>query len=169
MHRGSRRHFVPDLLLGSEKAPKVQDALDGAQQFVIPSDSAEARRVQDHIERLLISQRFDEREVFSIKLALEEALVNAIKHGNQMDRKKKVIVNYRICQERFDVHIIDEGKGFNPDDLPDPMAPENLERACGRGLLLIRHYMTEVNYHPPGNRLSMSLVRGYQTRNGTSK
>lgn len=160
---------MPDLLLGSEIAPKVQEALDGCQQLVIPSDPAESRRVQDHIERLLISHRFEEREVFSIKLALEEAVVNAIKHGNQMDRKKKVVVYYRISHERFDVHIIDEGKGFNPEDLPDPMAPENLERPCGRGLLLIRHYMTEVNYYPPGNRLSMSLIRGYKTRNGDHK
>lgn len=157
---------MPDLLVGSEKLPKVHCALEGAQQLVIPSDPAESGRVQDHIERLLIAQRYDEREIFSVKLALEEALVNAIKHGNQLDRKKKVVVQYRVSHERFDVHITDEGKGFNPDDLPDPMAPENLERPCGRGLLLIRHYMTEVNYLPPGNRLSMSLVRGYKTRNG---
>lgn len=158
---------MPDLLVGSEKAPKVPSVLEGAQQLVIPSDPAEAGRVQDHIERLLVAQRYEEREIFSIKLALEEALVNAIKHGNQMDRRKKVVVHYRINQDRFDVHIIDEGKGFNPEDLPDPMAPENLERPCGRGLLLIRHYMTEVNYISPGNRLSMSLVRGYKTRNGS--
>jgi len=157
---------VPDLLVGSDRPPKTQSPTDGAQQLVIPSDPAEAGRVQDHIERLLVSHRYEERERFSIKLAMEEALVNAIKHGNQLDRKKKVIVQYRISHERFDVQIIDEGKGFNPDDLPDPMAPENLERACGRGLLLIRHYMSEVNYLPPGNRLSMSLIRGYKTRNG---
>ena len=65
--------------------------------------------------------------------------------------------------------IADEGKGFDPDDVPDPMAPENLERPCGRGLLLMRHYMTEVTYHPPGNRLSMSKVRADNPhRNGAS-
>ncbi len=126
---------------------------------VIPSDPAEARRVQDDIEHALTSHRFDDREIFSIKLALEEALVNAIKHGNQMDRTKKVHISYRINAERFDIHIADEGKGFDPDDVPDPMAVENLERPCGRGLLLMRHYMSEVTFHPPGNRLSMSKVR----------
>jgi len=131
----------------------------GAHDVVIPSDPAEARRIQDDIEQALKQHRFEEREIFSIRLALEEALVNAIKHGNQMDRSKKVHISYHVSQERFDIRIIDEGKGFDPDDVPDPMAPENLERPCGRGLLLMRHYMTEVTYHPPGNRLSMSKVR----------
>jgi serine/threonine-protein kinase RsbW len=130
-----------------------------ALDLVIPSDPAEARRVQDEIESALRAYRFDDREVFSIKLALEEALVNAIKHGNQMDPAKKVRISYRISPDRFDVHIADEGRGFDPEDVPDPMAAENLERPCGRGLLLMRHYMTEVIFHAPGNRLSMSKVR----------
>jgi serine/threonine-protein kinase RsbW len=136
----------------------------GAREEVIPSDPAEARRVQEDIERALKSNRFEEREIFSIKLALEEALVNAIKHGNQMDRSKKVHIAYRVSPERFDIHIADEGPGFDPEDVPDPMAIENLERPCGRGLLLMRHYMTEVTFHPPGNRVTMCKVR-----NGTAK
>ena len=131
----------------------------GSLDLVIPSDPAEARRVQEDIERALKSHRFDDREIFSIKLALEEALVNAIKHGNQMDRSKKVHIAYRVSPERFDIRIMDEGKGFDPEDVPDPMAAENLERPCGRGLLLMRHYMTEVVFHAPGNRLSMSKLR----------
>jgi len=133
----------------------------------IPSDPAEARRIQDDIERLLQSHHVSERDVFSIKLALEEALVNAIKHGNQMDRSKKVHIIYSVSTEVFQIRIADEGKGFDPEDVPDPMAPENLERPCGRGLLLMRHYMTEVTYHPPGNRLSMNKIRGASaSRNG---
>ena len=152
---------MQDLLLRSKTIFMREEALDGSQEIVISSDPAEARRVQEDIEQALLAQQYDEREVFSIKLALEEALINAIKHGNQMDRGKKVSIRYRIHSERFDVRIIDEGKGFNPEDVPDPMAVENLERPCGRGLLLIRHYMTEVVYHPPGNRLSMSMIRSY--------
>jgi serine/threonine-protein kinase RsbW len=132
---------------------------EGLRSVVIPSDPAEARRVQDDIEAALKASHFEEREIFSIKLALEEALVNAIKHGNQMDRSKNVHITYRVSPDSFEIKIMDEGKGFDPQDVPDPMAPENLERPCGRGLLLMRHYMTEVTYHPPGNRLSMSKVR----------
>jgi len=131
----------------------------GACELVIPSDTAAARRVQEDIERGLKMQHFDDRDVFSVKLALEEALVNAIKHGNRMDRTKKIRISYRITPERLEIHIADEGQGFNPDEVPDPMAVENLERPCGRGLLLIRHYMTEVTFHPPGNRVTMIKTR----------
>jgi serine/threonine-protein kinase RsbW len=140
---------------------------DGSRDIVIHSDPAEARRVQDDIEQALKCCQFEERDIFSIRLALEEALVNAIKHGNQMDRSKKVHISYFVGPDRFEIRIADEGRGFDPDDVPDPMAPENLERPCGRGLLLMRHYMTEVTYHPPGNRLWMSKVRGVAPhRNG---
>ena len=124
---------------------------------VIPSDLDEARRVQTEIETLLQTQtQFNEMEIFSIKMALEEAIVNAIKHGNQMDRKKMVHIAYRVTKEQFDVMITDEGPGFNPDDVPDPTAPENLERPCGRGLLLMRHYMNYIEYHGAGNVVVMS-------------
>lgn len=132
---------------------------DGSFQVAIRSDPVEARQVQEFIERQLRGHDFDERDIFCIKLALEEALVNAIKHGNQMDPAKKVHIHFRVDRERFHVGIVDEGKGFDPEDVPDPMDPENLERPSGRGLLLMRHYMNEVVYHPPGNRLSMTKLR----------
>jgi serine/threonine-protein kinase RsbW len=135
-------------------------------EVVIPSDPAEARRIQEEIEQLLKANQFCERDVFSVRLALEEALVNAIKHGNQMDRSKKVRLCYRVDAERFEVVVADEGPGFNPDDVPDPVAFENLERPCGRGLLLMRHYMTEVAFHPPGNQVFMCKLRTATLRNG---
>jgi serine/threonine-protein kinase RsbW len=64
-----------------------------------------------------------------------------------------------VTAERFDITIADEGQGFNPDEVPDPTAIENIERPCGRGLLLIRGFMTEVQYHGKGNVVSMSKVK----------
>jgi serine/threonine-protein kinase RsbW len=126
-------------------------------QVSIPSDLEEARRLQTSIEEELQSvSRFSELDIFAIKLALEEALVNAIKHGNQMDRTKKVHVAYRVMPDRFDIRIADEGPGFDPEDVPDPTAPENLERPCGRGLLLMRHYMNHIEYVGAGNCVVMS-------------
>jgi serine/threonine-protein kinase RsbW len=150
---------VPELLVRGDFDSTCQKVADGEHEIAIFSDPAEALRIQELIEKALHSHGYQEREIFSIKLALEEALVNAIKHGNQFDRNKKVLIRYHVRPERFDVSIVDQGKGFDPADVPDPMAAENLERACGRGLLLIRHYMTEVTYHPPGNRLTMCMVR----------
>lgn len=137
---------------------------DGSEEFVISSDLTEARQLQDLIERQLQQSLYHDKEIFGIRLALEEALVNAIKHGNQMDRGKKVQVRFRILPDRFEACVTDEGPGYNPSDLPDPLAEENLERPSGRGLFLIKHYMTDVVIHPPGNRLAMCKVRA---ANGT--
>jgi serine/threonine-protein kinase RsbW len=127
-------------------------------QVVIPSDPAEARRVQDEIERLLRAHEASEKDIFGIRLALEEALVNAIKHGNQMDRTKKVTIASVVHAERFEIHITDEGHGFDPGDVPDPTAVENIERPCGRGLMLMRHYMNEVSFNGRGNSVRMAKV-----------
>jgi serine/threonine-protein kinase RsbW len=130
-----------------------------ATDLLIPSDTSEARRVQDQIDHLLKAHQFGEREVFGIRLAVEEALVNAIKHGNQMDPSRKVRVAFQVSLEKFEVLIADEGRGFDPCEVPDPTAPENLERPCGRGIMLMRHYMTSVSYNERGNVVSMSKLR----------
>jgi serine/threonine-protein kinase RsbW len=134
---------------------------DPAGEFVIPSDLEAARRVQEVIEAV-VRTAFTEHDAFAVKMAVEEALVNAIKHGNQMDPDKTVRVRYVLGPERFDIRITDEGPGFNPDDVPDPTAPENLERPCGRGLLLIRYYMSEVSFQDSGRTIAM-----YKRRDGS--
>jgi len=128
------------------------------QQIVIPSDPAEARRVQEQIESLLQTTHCQDHDLFSIKLALEEALVNAIKHGNQYDRNKSVQISFEVHPDRFTIRITDEGIGFDPADVPDPTAVENLERPCGRGLMLMRYYMTDVAFNDRGNSVIMSKV-----------
>jgi serine/threonine-protein kinase RsbW len=132
---------------------------NGMTNVVIPSDPAESRRVQDEIEQHLRRHQYSDRDIFSIKLALEEALVNAIKHGNQLDKRKKVHIDYLVTAERFDVQIRDEGPGFDPGDVPDPTAVENLERPSGRGLMLMRHYMSEVHYNERGDTVIMCKLR----------
>jgi len=132
---------------------------DNKAEVTIPSDLAEARRVQELIECALQASAYSEHDIFSIKLALEEALVNAIKHGNQMDPDKRVFVSFQVTPERFEVRITDEGEGFNPGDVPDPTEDWNLEKPCGRGLLLMRGFMTEVEYHGRGNVVTMAKVR----------
>ncbi len=147
---------------------------DGSFELTIASDPSEVQHIQDAIEAQLKRHHFEDRDIFSIRLAVEEALVNAIKHGNQLDRSKKVHIQCAFTDDRFEVAIADEGPGFNPDDVPDPLCEENLERPCGRGLFLIKHYMTDVTYHPPGNRLTMFKLRkpkctGQPYANGTGR
>jgi serine/threonine-protein kinase RsbW len=133
-------------------------------EVIIPSDPAEARRVQDAIEGSLRAFDYGEHDIFGIRLALEEALVNAIKHGNNMDRSKKVRIAYKVHAERFDIEITDEGPGFDPSEVPDPTAVENLERPCGRGLMLMRYYMNEVAFQERGNSVRMSKVLSNGTK-----
>lgn len=125
----------------------------------IPSDTTEGQRVQTQLLDKLAEHHFPEKIIFGIKLALEEAIVNAIKHGNQMDRNKYVRVHYTINDEHFLIQIEDEGPGFRPEEIPDPTSPENLERPCGRGLFLMKAYMTECEFLPPGNICRMRRVR----------
>ncbi|MEI7683931.1 MAG: ATP-binding protein [Planctomycetota bacterium] len=131
---------------------------EGSDLIVIASDLNEARRVQRHIEKQLKSTSFSEREIFGIRLSLEEALVNAVKHGNRLDPLKKVEIEFTVQSDRFEVRITDEGPGYIPENVPDCKADANLTRPGGRGLFLMRHYMTEVVVAPPGNQLFMTKI-----------
>jgi len=124
-------------------------------EVTISSDLAEGRRIRTQIEDELRTAGYSEHDVFSIKLALEEAIVNAIKHGNQLAPDKSVVIFYMVTVERFEITITDEGQGFNPDEVPDPTAIENIERPCGRGLLLMRGFMSGVQYLGRGNSVRM--------------
>ena len=113
----------------------------------------------DRVGAAMAAAGFPSRDSFAVRLALEEAVVNAIKHGHQHDTSKAVRVTYRISPERVVLEIEDEGPGFRPDEVPDPLDPENLERACGRGVFLMRHYMNEVTYNESGNRVTLCKRR----------
>ena len=130
------------------------------EQVALPSDPAAAFELLERLMARLEAQGYSKEALHGIRLSLEEALINAIKHGNQLNKAKQVHVRYQISDRAFDIEIRDEGPGFDPDDVPDPTATENLERPCGRGLLLMRHYMTECAFIPPGNVCRMRRVRG---------
>lgn len=103
----------------------------------------------------VVSNGFGEAEVFAIKLALEEGFINAIKHGNKFDSEKIVRVAHKIDEKQAVFTIADDGGGFVPSTVPDPTTDENLERPCGRGLMLMRAYMDEVSYNDVGNKVRL--------------
>ncbi|HYH66709.1 MAG TPA: ATP-binding protein [Urbifossiella sp.] len=123
------------------------------------SDLGEVRLLQDRLDTALTAAGWTEHEQFAIRLAVEEAAVNAVKHGNQYDPDKRVRIGYTVTARRFDIRIEDEGPGFNPADVPDPTEEINIERPCGRGLLLINGFMDEVKYHGRGNVVTMTKIR----------
>jgi len=128
-------------------------------QLTIGSDTSRAQEVQEQIVQLLAELQYSTRDQFGVRLALEEALVNAIKHGNGMDPAKSVRIDCELTPDCVRIEIEDEGPGFQLEDVPDPTADENLERPCGRGILLMRAYMTSVTYNDRGNRVTMIMNR----------
>ena len=123
--------------------------------IAIPSIPSQITYVENALLPVLTDRGYGERALFGIKLALEEAAINAIKHGNQLDDTKKVTVRFTIGEDRATISIGDEGEGFNPADVPDPTAAENLTATSGRGLALINAYMDEVTFNERGNEVTM--------------
>jgi serine/threonine-protein kinase RsbW len=116
----------------------------------------QARTIEATILAECAKHNFGRDDIFAIKLALEEALVNAVKHGNKMDPNKVVHVQYLISDQRADITVEDQGQGFNPAELPDPTCDENLELSSGRGILLMRAYMSSVVFNPTGNKVTLT-------------
>lgn len=126
----------------------------------IPSAQAAGKQVVEQVRQRLEQAEWNPHDVFSVHLAVEEAIVNAIKHGNRHDASKQVRVACRVTSDKFWIEIIDEGSGFDPDQLPDPTAEENLECPCGRGVLLMRNFMSRVEFSEQGKRVVMEKQRG---------
>lgn len=102
---------------------------------------------------------FGKDDVFAVHLAVEEAFVNAVKHGNKMDPLKTVTVDYTVDGEKVEIAIEDQGVGFDPQSIPDPRVGENLYRPEGRGLLLMSAYMHVFEYNERGNGVHMVRYR----------
>ena len=120
---------------------------------VIASRPEASRQVQDEILQQMERLNWGEHDVFGVRLAMEEALINAIKHGNHYDPAKRVVVFCGISASLLRIEIEDQGKGFDLSAVPDPTDPENLESPCGRGIMLMRGFMSRVEFNENGNRV----------------
>ncbi|KKL19231.1 hypothetical protein LCGC14_2467560 [marine sediment metagenome] len=117
----------------------------------IPSDTGAGRAVLDELLRQLQACHWVEHDVFDVHLATEEALVNAIKHGNRFAPDRRVRIRCRLSDELIRIEITDEGEGFDPSKLPDPTNPDRLESPGGRGVMLMKAFMSRVEYNATGN------------------
>ena len=124
-------------------------------QVKIPSTWEAVQEAAKEVLKEVAQADFSESTTFSIRLALEEGLINAVKHGNGMDASKFVMLAYEITPECVEILLSDEGPGFNPGGVPDPTADENLEKPSGRGIMLMRSFMDEVEYLEGGKQVRM--------------
>jgi serine/threonine-protein kinase RsbW len=96
---------------------------------------------------------------FRLQVAVAEALANAVIRGNREDPRKWVYVEAELLPDRIHVYVTDEGDGFDPAQVPEPVLPEQLFESCGRGLFLIRKLVDEVRFNEQGNSICMTLSR----------
>ena len=125
-------------------------------EFDIPSDLQRGREVQNAILDACRENGFSDDAYFAVKLALDEAVTNAIKHGNKFDKSKRVHVRAAVGDDEMWVEVRDDGPGFVREHVPDPTADENLDKCSGRGLLLIEAYMSDVSWSADGRTIRMS-------------
>jgi serine/threonine-protein kinase RsbW len=113
----------------------------------------------DDVLRQLDGLHWSHHDIFGVHLAVDEALVNAIFHGNALDETKQVRFSCRLSPRKIWVEITDEGPGFDPDSLPDPTTP--CRRGCpgGRGVLLMRAFMSRVEFCDHGSRVVLEKER----------
>jgi serine/threonine-protein kinase RsbW len=129
----------------------------GRLSFKLKSTMESVTEVEAAADKLAAEAGLNEDERFHITMAVREAAVNAVLHGNEYDPSRLVAVDIENNGKSLIFTIADEGKGFNPESIPDPLAPENLLRGTGRGIFLIRSLMDEVHFRQlhPGTELTL--------------
>ena len=128
--------------------------------IAVVNDARAMDEAQNRVVAFLEEQQYPKASMFALRLALHEALTNAFKHGHKgLPATLPVYLSYEVAHDHVDLDVEDQGPGFSPEEVPDPTLEENLERGSGRGLLLIRAYMSKVAYNDKGNRLSMRYAR----------
>jgi len=112
---------------------------------------------------------FGDDEVMQISMAVREAAINAVLHGNAYDPGKKVSLNFEKTPKDLVITIRDQGKGLDLSKIPDPLAPENLLKTSGRGIFLIRSFMDEVQIHPSQTGTEIKLIKHVHGTSGGGK
>jgi serine/threonine-protein kinase RsbW len=139
---------------------RAAEGLEAELTLTVPSDVAFVEEVVELVARQLEPSFVDRRTIrFNLRVALAEALANAILYGNSGDRAKRVGVLVRFGRHALEVEVSDEGGGFDYRGVPDPTLPFTRLQPRGRGLFLIRHLVDEVRFNDTGNSICMILRR----------
>lgn len=125
-------------------------------KFAIASDFKKVKEVSQKILQFLNGRQLSDSFLFDVRLACEEAVINAIKHGNQSSARKTVSISCDVTEEAVVIAVEDQGQGFDYRNLPDPTKEENIFKGCGRGLFLIHNAVDKVEFNSPGNKITMT-------------
>jgi serine/threonine-protein kinase RsbW len=130
----------------------------GVFEVTIESSLNTVERAEELAHRVCECAGFDEDDQQKIEMAVHESVINAVAHGNKHDKRKKVHVRFEIFKDRLEIRIRDEGAGFDPTSVADPLAAENLLKVSGRGIFLIRAFMDDFRVdkrHGSGTEVTM--------------
>lgn len=122
----------------------------------IPSDIVYIRKISKEILRHLQCLRINESIQFDVRLAVEEAVRNAIEHGHHHKKELPIAVSYAVDKDKIEIEVEDKGKGFDLKNIADPRAKEHLMKEGGRGVFLIYKLMDKVRYNRKGNKVKMT-------------
>lgn len=131
---------------------------------ILPSTLSTVEAVEAKVAEYAQKAGFDEDTTSQMAMVSREAAANAVLHGNKRDPKKHVKARFTLTPESLSIQIADEGSGFNPSDVPDPLSPEGLLRPSGRGIFLMRAIMDEVNFRELSPGTEITLVK-HRNRN----
>ncbi len=125
-------------------------------KFIVESDLAQLDQLEGFLNQLQEAASFNDELYAKLMLVLSEAVTNGMLHGNKLDKSKKVVTEAAVEPEsKITITVTDEGEGFVPDEVPDPLAEENLLKTSGRGVYLMKEYADEVEYNDKGNQLKL--------------
>jgi serine/threonine-protein kinase RsbW len=135
----------------------LPDSTTSRISLTLASSLDSVNQVEQAAEEYASKAGFDEDTVPNIAMAVREAAINAVYHGNAYDPAKHMTVSFETTAKSLIIRIADQGPGLDPDGVPDPLAPENILRGSGRGIFLIRAFMDEVNFRQmhPGTELTL--------------
>jgi serine/threonine-protein kinase RsbW len=135
----------------------LPDSMTSRVSFTLDSSLDSVNKVEQTAEQYAARAGFDEDTVPHIAMAVREAAVNAVLHGNAYDKSKHITASFETTSDSLIVRITDQGPGLDPDSIPDPLAPENILRGSGRGIFLIRAFMDEVHFRQlhPGTEVTL--------------
>jgi serine/threonine-protein kinase RsbW len=134
--------------------------------FKLASTMESVAEVEAAAEKFTQAAGLDEDESFRVVMAVREATVNAVLHGNGYDPNKQVSASFENDGKSVIVKIADEGEGLDPEKIPDPLAQENLLRGTGRGIFLIRSFLDEVHFRQLHPGTELTLVKHLQPAEG---
>jgi len=135
----------------------LADSTTSRVSFTLESTLDSVNKIEQTAEQCAQRAGFDEETIPHIAMAVREAAVNAVLHGNAYDTNKHITASFETTSDDLIIRITDQGPGLDPETLPDPLAPENILRGSGRGIFLIRAFMDEVNFRMlhPGTELTL--------------